>query len=58
VVNFFLLFISMYRDLLGQLADAMPQTVEVTPEEREALERVNILSFLFQLSSVTSSSRL
>jgi hypothetical protein len=47
VVNFFLLFISMYRDLLGQLADAMPQTVEVTPEEREALERVNILSFLF-----------
>lgn len=32
-------------DLLGQLADAMPQTVEVTPEEREALERLEAMGF-------------
>lgn len=42
------------RDLLGQLADAMPQTVEVTPEEREALERVSILSLFLQSSPVNS----
>jgi UV excision repair protein RAD23 len=32
-------------DLLGQLADAMPPTVEVTPEEREALERLEAMGF-------------
>ncbi|KAF3324190.1 ubiquitin receptor RAD23d-like isoform X3 [Carex littledalei] len=32
-------------DLLGQLADAMPQTVEVTPDEREALERLEAMGF-------------
>ncbi|KAK6921754.1 Ubiquitin-associated domain [Dillenia turbinata] len=30
-------------DLLGQLASAMPQTVTVTPEEREAIERHSLL---------------
>ena len=28
------------RNILGQLAEAMPQAVTVTPEEREAIERV------------------
>jgi len=32
--------------VLGQLAAAMPQAVTVTPEEREAIERVNSASFL------------
>lgn len=31
---------------MGQLAGAYPQSVNVTPEEREAIERVN-LSILF-----------
>lgn len=29
------------RNILGQLAEAMPQAVQVTPEEREAIERVS-----------------
>jgi len=29
------------RDILGQLGAAMPQAIEVTPEEREAIERVS-----------------
>lgn len=29
------------RNILGQLAEAVPQAVTVTPEEREAIERVN-----------------
>ncbi|KAI9389974.1 hypothetical protein POPTR_008G119700v4 [Populus trichocarpa] len=33
-------------NVLGQLAAAMPQAVTVTPEEREAIERVNSASFL------------
>lgn len=28
------------RDILGQLAGAMPQSINVTPEEREAIDRV------------------
>ncbi|CAI9110689.1 OLC1v1010757C2 [Oldenlandia corymbosa var. corymbosa] len=36
--------------ILGQLADAMPQAVSVTPEEREAIERV---CFRYILSSFT-----
>lgn len=27
--------------MLGQLAEAMPQAITVTPEEREAIERVS-----------------
>lgn len=34
------------RNILGQLAAAMPQAVTVTPEEREAIERVSYLSRL------------
>lgn len=33
--------INLVRNILGQLASAMPQAVTVTPEEREAIERVN-----------------
>jgi len=35
------------RNILGQLAAAMPQAVTVTPEEREAIERVHL--FIIQL---------
>jgi len=31
----------LIRNVLGQLASAMPQAVTVTPEEREAIERVS-----------------
>ncbi|XP_039042300.1 ubiquitin receptor RAD23c-like isoform X2 [Hibiscus syriacus] len=32
-------------NVLGQLADAMPQAVQVTPEEREAIERLEAMGF-------------
>ncbi|XP_008775144.1 ubiquitin receptor RAD23d-like [Phoenix dactylifera] len=32
-------------DLLGQLASAMPQALTVTPEEREAIERLEAMGF-------------
>lgn len=32
-------------DILGQLGAAMPQAVEVTPEEREAIERLEAMGF-------------
>ncbi|KAK8482795.1 hypothetical protein V6N11_024242 [Hibiscus sabdariffa] len=32
-------------NILGQLADAMPQAVQVTPEEREAIERLEAMGF-------------
>ncbi|XP_072953645.1 ubiquitin receptor RAD23d-like [Typha angustifolia] len=32
-------------NILGQLAAAMPQTVQVTPEEREAIERLEAMGF-------------
>ncbi|EFJ36878.1 hypothetical protein SELMODRAFT_77427 [Selaginella moellendorffii] len=32
-------------DLLGQLAGAMPQSISVTPEEREAIERLEAMGF-------------
>ncbi|XP_043696462.1 ubiquitin receptor RAD23c-like isoform X2 [Telopea speciosissima] len=32
-------------NLLGQLAEAMPQAVTVTPEEREAIERLEAMGF-------------
>jgi hypothetical protein len=33
------------RNILGQLAAAMPQAVQVTPEEREAIQRVTFLYY-------------
>lgn len=38
--------------MLGDLAAAMPQAVTVTPEEREAIERVSIIS-CFQPGLIT-----
>lgn len=32
---------NFFRDVLGQMAAGMPQAVTVTPEEREAIERVS-----------------
>uniref|UniRef100_A0A7C9CX93 Ubiquitin receptor RAD23 n=1 Tax=Opuntia streptacantha TaxID=393608 RepID=A0A7C9CX93_OPUST len=32
-------------DILGQLGAAMPQAIEVTPEEREAIERLEAMGF-------------
>ncbi|XVE91418.1 hypothetical protein REPUB_Repub01dG0007800 [Reevesia pubescens] len=32
-------------NVLGQLAEAMPQAVQVTPEEREAIERLEAMGF-------------
>jgi hypothetical protein len=40
------LFSCAYRNVSGPLAAAMPQSVTVTPEEREAIERVSSASFL------------
>jgi len=39
ILNCFYLWI--IRNVLGQLASAVPQTVTVTPEEREAIDRVS-----------------
>ncbi|CAK9159480.1 unnamed protein product [Ilex paraguariensis] len=33
------------ENMLGELADAMPQAVTVTPEEREAIERLEAMGF-------------
>lgn len=41
-----IMYVSIIRNILGQLASAMPQALTVTPEEREAIERVRIFSFL------------
>ena len=35
-----------FRNVLGDLAAAMPQAVTVTPEEREAIERVSSIIIL------------
>lgn len=35
------------RDAMGQLAGAYPQSVNVTPEERESIERVNLAIAFF-----------
>ncbi|KAK4792629.1 hypothetical protein SAY86_023064 [Trapa natans] len=32
-------------NILGQLAGAMPQAIQVTPEEREAIERLEAMGF-------------
>ena len=34
------------RDAMGQLAGAYPQSVNVTPEERESIERVSLYFLL------------
>jgi hypothetical protein len=39
-----------FRNVLGQLAGAVPQSVTVTPEEREAIERVSYSSSLLNLT--------
>ena len=41
-----LIIYSLFRNVLGQLADAMPQAITVTPEEREAIQRVSSPSLL------------
>lgn len=41
--NLFILWV--IRNPLNQLASAMPQAVTVTPEEREAIERVSLKMF-------------
>jgi ubiquitin len=33
------------RDAMGQLAGAYPQSVNVTPEERESIERLEAMGF-------------
>ena len=38
--------IGLCRGLLGQMAEAMPQAINVTPEEREAIARVTIINIL------------
>lgn len=35
---------NLFRNILGQLAEAMPQAITVTPEEREAIQRVSLPS--------------
>lgn len=42
-----------FRNILGQLADAMPQAVTITLEEREAIERVCIFPPHFSLHMIT-----
>lgn len=44
LLSFVILIRPNFRHVLGDLAAAMPQAVTVTPEEREAIERV---SFIF-----------
>ncbi|XP_039069460.1 ubiquitin receptor RAD23d-like [Hibiscus syriacus] len=38
-------FVSKFLNLLGQLADAMPRAVQVTPEERGAIEQLEAMGF-------------
>lgn len=45
-----LLMMYFFRNVLGQLAGAVPQSVTVTPEEREAIERVSYSSSLLNLT--------
>lgn len=40
------------RNILGQLTGAMPQAIQVTPEEREAIERASV--FITNISSFSS----
>lgn len=46
------LIIWCIRNVLGQTAGAIPQAVTVTPEEREAIERVGYLFVLFSLHQI------
>lgn len=38
--------LTCFRNILGQLPGGMPQAVTVTPEERQAIERVSLTSWL------------
>lgn len=62
IISFSFLYISLFwiyliRNIPGQLAGAMPQSVTVTPEEREAIERVSLLTFCLSWS-ISFSNRL
>lgn len=45
----------VFRNILGQLAEAAPQAVTVTREEREAIERVRFPSFQCNQSRLADS---
>lgn len=45
-VRWLTFWLSICRNLLGQMAGGMPQAVTVTPEERQAIERVSLASSL------------
>lgn len=46
VFGLMIISVNLFRNILGQLAEAMPQAITVTPEEREAIQRVSLPSLL------------